>query len=848
VFKSTRKTGPAITSVARLAALSVALLAFTAASAQTAPQLLPTTAKVVAGGGTSTPASGGKCAISGFTTTDAYGDGCLATEVLLGTSANAPGPRDAIADSLGNIFFDDYVNGVVHRIDAVTGILSAVAGSAAASPASGATCGAAVSTDARGDGCNSTLVHLSHPTGLVFGPNGDLYIADYGYGEVRKVANTGGFIPAGGGTISLVAGSPSSTGFNVSNATTTVTGAQSILDGPYSLSFDSQGDLFIADEFEAAVVVLNTNTATSTTVGASPTSNPISIAPGTIWKIAGTLSSGGPYCGSSGCTFNHVYTDGIQANTDYLRNAYGVTVDPTGNVFITNEYYDTIQKVATNGILTTYAGINNTGGKTLNRGQAGSFAIDSPFGVVSDSTGNIYFSDAGDGVIWRIDAGTLSQYVIATGFGSSNSSGFASTSLPGPGIFGLSVDPYADLFYGDTEKNVVGEVASGSQFGPIGANQPTNTLDIHFAKGDTPATTGAYSISAGSNNFTTTGVATCTVNSDLTEDCLLPVTATPTTLGRFTGTLTVMSSLGATANIPLSGYFVQSPLTRTAVTYTNAASCTGTTTYSTSTALTFTATLAANGPNPPGGNITFFANNGTTNTALGTVNVTNLGTSASPVYGATFTNTFSTVGTYTITATYNGDSYFSGSTGTLANKITIASPSNTLASTGFQQSTVSAGQTALYSFTVAQTVYSGTLTFTVSGLPANSSYTLSPNSITAAGCSTTSTVALSIITQQKTTVQPGSLAAGRGLWSLVMAFAGALLALTIGLRRRRIRFAQIWMVLTLLAATTGLVACGKSVGSVLQPATPSGTYTITVTGTSSTGASPAPLTFQLIVQ
>ncbi len=53
------------------------------AFAQTAPQLLPYTAKLIAGGGTATIGQGAICPVSGFTSTDAYGDGCLATEIQL---------------------------------------------------------------------------------------------------------------------------------------------------------------------------------------------------------------------------------------------------------------------------------------------------------------------------------------------------------------------------------------------------------------------------------------------------------------------------------------------------------------------------------------------------------------------------------------------------------------------------------------------------------------------------------------------------------------------------------------------------------------------------------------------
>jgi hypothetical protein len=59
----------------RLFVLSLALLGlagFSAvASAQTAPQLLPYTVKLIAGSGTAAITSGAKCLVSGFTSTDA---------------------------------------------------------------------------------------------------------------------------------------------------------------------------------------------------------------------------------------------------------------------------------------------------------------------------------------------------------------------------------------------------------------------------------------------------------------------------------------------------------------------------------------------------------------------------------------------------------------------------------------------------------------------------------------------------------------------------------------------------------------------------------------------------------
>ncbi len=923
-----------IVSPSRLAC-TVALLGFAVtACAQSPrvtvalPQLLPSTTKPVAGGGASTPAAGGTCPVSGYIATDGYGDGCLATEVLLGTSASAPGPRAAVADALGNVYFGDFVNGVVHRIDVLTGVMTAVVGGKTASPGTGTACGAGytgTSTDTKGDGCLANLVHLSKPTGIIFSPAGDLYVADYGYANVRKVnmsnqsviaviiasAGTGYTTPptvtfsAPGGTgttatgtatltggvvtsvtitnpgsgytaaptvtisapttgttatavavstgiITNVAGTTTGTyGYNASNATTTVTTAQGVLDGPYGLAFDSKGDLFVEDEYTAAVLVYNTSSSSNTV-------NNTVIPAGTVSKIAGTLN-GAAYCTNSplsspGCTYNHAsYTEGIQANVDYLRNAYGLALDTTGNVYITHEYLDTIVKVAPSGLLTTVVGVQNSAGHALTRGVAPQIAIGSPFGVAADSYSNLYFTDAADGAIWRVDANTNDQFVIGTGFGKSGT-GFASTTLPGPGIFHISVDPYADLFFGDTENNVVTEIASGTQFGVVGANQPTNNVVIHFGVSDLPLSAGAFTLTSGATNFSLGTPTLLASNADGTTDYMLPITATPSVLGRFTGNLHVVSQFGGANDFLLSGYYVQSPVTRTSLTYTAAANCTGTTTYSTTTPITLTAVVAANGPNPPTGSadiVTFFAKSGTTTVTLGTAQVKNTGTASAPVYSATLTYTFSTVGTYTLSATFSGDSYYKTSTGTDAKTLTVASPSFSLTPVSYMESSVVPGQTALYSFTVAQSVYTGTIAFIVSGLPANSSYVLNPSTgLTGAGCSVTNTVALSILTQKQTTVQPGSFGGtGHGPWQIVTMLTGLGLALLVGLRRRRLSagLRHAAMAFALLLIATGTVACGKGVGTIIQPATPAGSYTITVTPLASSGSASA-ITFPLTVQ
>ncbi|HEY4358479.1 MAG TPA: Ig-like domain repeat protein [Acidobacteriaceae bacterium] len=860
--------------IARLSFLPLALLTFAAAdrqaSAQTAPQLVPYTARLIAGTGTAAIASGGTCPVSGNISTDPFGDGCLATEVQLGTSSTG-GPRYAVADKNGNIFFGDFANGLVRRVDVQTGIITAVAGGATSSPAAGVTCGTGVSVDSAGNGCPANLVKLSKPASLVFDTAGNLYFSDNGTDNVRKIAATGGLITTTG-IITNVAGNAPVTGtntfgYNVSNtaASPVIAATQNYLNFPYGLAFDTNGNLYIADEGNNALEVINMGAATQTIQG-------LTVPAGTISKFSGygSLAAKSATSGDcpdfvsttsrGGCYFGK-WTDGAKANATNNDGVYSVAVDPAGNVYFANEFNDDVGLITAGNVISNFAGIQGSVLKSIkNRGTAGSFAIGSVFGVALDTAAqpNLYVTDASSGAIWRVDGAGKVMYPIAGGvaagsvcanhtdalgdgcpalqatFGSSGTT-FASTALPGPGIYGISADAYGDVFVGDTETFTIREVASGAQFGNIGVNQAvTDMLEIHFVAGDGPASSGAYSITSGASIFTL-GTATCTTNTpDNTTDCLLPVTATPTALGAFSGTLKVVSATGSggTANFTLGGIAITSPFTRTTVAITsNSTSCSGATSVPTTTVFTLTATVASTGS--PAGTVTFYANGNQIGTPVNVTNST-----------ATLTTSFPTAGTYSITAVYSGDTYFKTSTTVTPGSITTASPTFTAASTGFQEPSVVAGGTALYSFALTQSVYTGTITFACQGLPAYASCVFSPPSITATGCSTSNTVAVSIYTQQATSVNPTSLA-GRGRWMPLSLVFGCGLTMLLAFRRRRFasRLGGVGLMLAMLLAAMGTAGCGKGAQTL---STPVGTYTITITATGTAG-SVATLPFTLKV-
>jgi hypothetical protein len=837
---------------------------------QTSPQLLPYIVTLLAGGATASPASGATCPKSGFLSKDKFGDGCLATEVLLS------GPRFVTQDKLGNIFFSDTANAIVRRIDVTSGVISLVAGGAATNPVTGAACpsGSGTATTNDGDGCLGTDVKLGKPHGLAFSPSGDLYIADNSFSNIRKVAATGGTITTTG-VITNAVGSPATFGYNVntySGATLTTPvlvssqsgpiTAQTYLNDPSGIVFDPQGDLYIADEGNNAVEVVNFGTATATIMG-------LPVPVGTIAKLVGfgslnTKSANSGECpnytanatGSRGGCYFGSFTNGNPARSSNVDSVYDVAVDTAGNVYFANEFNNNVGAVtAATAVINNYAGIQGTIGKTLTRGRATATPMGSNFSVAVDQNANLYTSDTSGGVIWRVDAGSNQMYVMAGGVTTSCSSAPGGSGCPAtqavfsgvglgkfassnaPGVAGVRVNATGDLLVADTIANSVRKISNGTQFGTINGSKPTQLLDVHYGVGDGPAATNAYTMTAGASNFVL-GSQNCTANSDNTMDCVLPVQATPSIPGAFAGTLAVASKGGLNSSFTLGGDF--SPVavaSKTSLAVSSANGCAGAT-VGIGSQITITATATGTG-GTPSGTVTFF--NGTTQ--IGTPQTLNSSGQAS------VTTSFAAAGTPSVTAVYSGDSFFRTSTSAPAT-LTVIAPSFSNALNSQQSNTIAAGQTALYSFTVASSVYTGNISFACAGLPAASSCAFSPSVLAETGCSNSQTVTLSIVTTQATPVKQSGFAVspfGRGPWAAFGILPGLLLAFLITLRRRKnpsMKYRQIWLALALLVVASGASACGSATQST--PGTPAGTSTVTVTASDASGSS-KPLNITLTV-
>ncbi|HZS28168.1 MAG TPA: Ig-like domain repeat protein [Candidatus Angelobacter sp.] len=254
-----------------------------------------------------------------------------------------------------------------------------------------------------------------------------------------------------------------------------------------------------------------------------------------------------------------------------------------------------------------------------------------------------------------------------------------------------------------------------------------------------------------------------------------------------------------------------------------------------------TLAVAASAANPTvGANVTFTATLTTTGSqAIPTGTVTYID-GATTLGQSSFTNsditTFQTaalaVGTHTITAQYAGDSTFVGSTSSAITVTVVTAAPDYQISIPSGSATIAAGQSAAYNISITpQGGFNGTISFACSGLPAQSSCSFNPPTLTPSGsaASTTLTIATTArTTASARTVNATTMAALTGIGFLGIVFLGVPTR-----RRRSLRLAG--MMLLGFGMVIGIASCGGSPHSpTVAFGTPPGTSSITVTATSGT--------------
>jgi len=267
------------------------------------------------------------------------------------TQADIDSPVSVFVDTNNNVFIPDTGNLVIRRVDAVTHIITTVAGNVA-----GTICGTA--TDSVGDGCPATSATIpGGPFAVDVDSKGDLFIADTTDCAVREVS-------AATGVIQTVAGIPGmcSTGGDGGPAT------EAHLTVVWNLYVDGSDNIFIVD-YEVSEI------------------REVVAATGNIQLVAGNGSHG--YNG-----------DGILATAAELNFPQGVIADAAGNVYIADSANSRIRVVggptsAMPGYIQSVAG-NGTFGFSGDNGPATAAALNSPFTMYLDGSGNMFILDIGN--------------------------------------------------------------------------------------------------------------------------------------------------------------------------------------------------------------------------------------------------------------------------------------------------------------------------------------------------------------------------------------------------------------------------------------------------------------------
>lgn len=262
-----------------------------------------------------------------------------------GSSASSPAFKSLsgfFLDNGNNLYIADSIGYLVFRQDALTSVLSVVAGT-------GTGCSliyGVPSSGVCGDGGPATAAPLLGPGDVYLDAAGNLFILD-GSASVRKVDAKTGLITTVAGsetrqTCSVVAFSPGSAQCGDGGPATSA-----FLSNPSQIIGDEGGNLYIADAGNGSVRKVD--------------------ASGTIYDIAGiTRDSSTVYAG-----------DGIPATNANLYQPSFLALDPQGNLYIADQQEHLFQVTAGTGLFTFAAADAGPGGtQVLTLSNTGSSMLD----------------------------------------------------------------------------------------------------------------------------------------------------------------------------------------------------------------------------------------------------------------------------------------------------------------------------------------------------------------------------------------------------------------------------------------------------------------------------------------
>lgn len=323
--------------------------------------------------------------------------GCGSNTVGSSGGTGAPSFRSQWFDSQGNLYFTDLTFSVVRKVD-TSGNMTVIAGTG--SNGSTASSGPATSTA------------LGLPAAIAVDPSDNVYVVDQQNNAVLKISN---------GMMSIV---------------TAATG----LNQPGGIAVDLSGNLYIADAGNN--VIREVSGDVMTTVAGSGN--------------ADTFVASG------------------KATSIDLAGPFGVAVDNSGNIYIADTGFYAIRKVDASGNLTTVAGNGNMATSFVASGVAADLVLGGleSFAVAGDAFGNLYFQDYNS--IRKVDPSS-GNFTTVTGNGTESSSfavsgTAANIAISSMGVYGIGADSSGELYFADAGYAVIRKIDSSGNLTTVAGN------------------------------------------------------------------------------------------------------------------------------------------------------------------------------------------------------------------------------------------------------------------------------------------------------------------------------------------------------------------------------------------
>jgi sugar lactone lactonase YvrE len=142
-------------------------------------------------------------------------------------------------------------------------------------------------------------------------------------------------------------------------------------------------------------------------------------------------------------------------NAARFTTLQGVAVDRSGNVFVADEFGQTIRKVTPAGVVTTLAGLTHSPGTNDGTGSAARFVF--PQGVAVDGGGNVYVAEWAASRIRKIAPDGIVTGIVRSPASTASNAG-AKNAARYNRPMGLAADSAGNVYLGDVWHHTIGKV------------------------------------------------------------------------------------------------------------------------------------------------------------------------------------------------------------------------------------------------------------------------------------------------------------------------------------------------------------------------------------------------------